>query len=269
MNTKLNEPVAVITGASSGIGLELAKIFARDGHRLVLIARSGDKLEHLADEIASSGAARPLVLVIDLEQRDAGDKIAAALAQHNLEPQFIVNNAGFGLNGEAVTQSRAEQFAMIDLNIRTVTDLSLRFALALERHRGGLLNVASVAGFVPGPQAAVYYATKAYVLSFTQALHQEWKARGIRVTALCPGPVPSGFQARAGVPRRALKGPSVVTADKVAEQGYRGLMAGQMMVVPGLVNKIVVFLSRILPRKTMLAAADERQRRRQAHRVIE
>ena len=256
------DPVAIITGASSGIGLELARIFARDGHRLVIVARSADKLEALADEIEKSGQPRPLVLAIDLERPDAGDRIDAALAQNNLEPQYVVNNAGFGLVGAAAPQPRSEQLAMIDLNIRTLTDLSLRWADSLERHRGGLLNVASVAGFVPGPQAAVYYASKAFVLSFTQALYQEWKARGIKVTALCPGPVPTGFQVRAGVPNRGLPGPAVVAADRVAEEGYRGLMAGHMLVVPGLVNKIIVFMSRILPRETLLAAADKRQKRR-------
>ena len=256
------DPVAIITGASSGIGLELAKIFARNGHRVVIIARSADKLETLADEIEKNGHPRPLVLAIDLEQPDAGERIDAALAQNNLEPQFVVNNAGFGLVGPAASQARSEQLAMIDLNVRTLTDLSLRWVDALERHRGGLLNVASVAGFVPGPQAAVYYASKAFVLSFTQALYQEWKGRGIRVTALCPGPVPTGFQARAGVPNRGLPGPAVITADRVADAGYRGLMAGQMLVVPGFVNKIIVFLSRVLPRETLLAAADKRQKRR-------
>ena len=256
------DPVAIITGASSGIGLELAKIFAANGHRVAIVARSADKLETLADEIEKSGRPRPLVLAIDLEQPDAGDRIDAALAQNNFEPQFVVNNAGFGLVGPAASQKRSEQLAMIDLNVRTLTDLSLRWVDALERHRGGLLNVASVAGFVPGPQAAVYYASKAFVLSFTQALYQEWKARGIRVTALCPGPVPTGFQARAGGDNRNLPGPAVVTADRVADAGYRGLMAGQMLVVPGLINKIIVFLSRVLPRETLLAAADKRQKRR-------
>ena len=256
------EPVAVITGASSGIGLELAKVFARNGHRVVLVARSGNKLEALANEIEAGGHARPVVLTVDLEQPDAGDRIDAALTERNLEPQYVVNNAGFGLVGAAASRSRSEQMAMIDLNVRALTDLSLRWVDALERQRGGLMNVASVAGFLPGPQSAVYYASKAFVLSFTQALYQEWKGRGIRVTALCPGPVPTGFQARAGVTHRGLPDPSVVTADKVAEAGYRGLMAGRMLVVPGVVNKIIVFLSRILPRKTMLAAADRRQQQR-------
>ena len=257
-----HQPVAIITGASSGIGLELATIFARNGHRVMIVARSAGKLDALASEIETSGHQRPLVLAIDLEKPDAGDRIDAVLTEHNLEPQFVVNNAGFGLVGAAASQPRAEQLAMIDLNIRTLTDLSLRWAASLERHRGGLMNVASVAGFVPGPQSAVYYASKAYVLSFTQALHQEWKARGIRVTALCPGPVPTGFQARAGVPSRGSQGLAVVSAGRVAQAGYRGLMAGQMLVVPGLVNKIIVFASRILPRKTMLAAADKRQKLR-------
>lgn len=255
-------PVAIITGASSGIGLELARIFARNGHRVAIVARSADKLEALAGEIEKEGRPRPLVLAIDLEKPDAGDRIDAALAEHNFEPQFVVNNAGFGLVGAAASQPRSEQFAMIDLNIRVLTDLSLRWADSLERHHGGLMNVASVAGFVPGPQSAVYYASKAFVLSFTQALYQEWKTRGIRVTVLCPGPVPTGFQARAGVPNRGLPGPAVVTADRVAQEGYRGLMAGRMLVVPGLVNKIIVFLSRVLPRETLLAASDKRQKRR-------
>lgn len=256
------DPVAVITGASSGIGLELAKIFARNGHRVVIVARRAERLEALADAIEKDGHLRPLVLAIDLEQPNAGDRIDAALTENNLEPQFVVNNAGFGLAGAVESQSRDELQAMIDLNIRTLMDLSLRWLEPMERHRGGLMNVASVAGFVPGPGSAVYYASKAFVVSFTQALHQEWKARRVRVTALCPGPVPTGFQARAGVPGRALPALAVVTADRVAEAGYRGLMAGRMLVVPGLANKIIVFMARILPRSMMLAAADKRQKHR-------
>lgn len=256
------DPVAIITGASSGIGYELARIFARNGHRLVIIARRADRLEALADTIAGDGHPRPLVLAIDLEQPDAGDRIDAALAQNNLEPQFVVNNAGFGLSGLAETHARDELLAMIDLNVRTLTDLSLRWLDPMTRHRGGLLNVASVAGFMPGPRSAVYYASKAFVLSFTQALHQEWKARGVRVTALCPGPVLTEFQARAGVPDRAIPKPALVSAERVAEAGYRGLMAGRMLVVPGFLNKLIVFISRIAPRRLMLEGADRRQKRR-------
>ena len=257
------EPVTLITGASSGIGLELAKVFARHGHRCVLIARRADRLAALADEIAGQSYPHPIILAVDLEAPDAGARIDEALTLQNVEPRFVVNNAGFGFAGPATAQSPDDRNAMIDLNIRATTDLSLRWVDALQRHRGGLMNVASVAGFVPGPNAALYYASKAFVLSFTQALHQEWKGRGIRVTALCPGPVATGFQARAGVPNRALPGVAVVTAARVAEAGYAGLMAGRMLVVPGLANKAIVLLSRLLPRGMMLAAADKRQKRRQ------
>src|SRR5690606_2268621 len=151
----------------------------------------------------------------------------------------------------------------IDLNIRTLTDFSLRWIEPLARRKGGILNVASVAGYLPGPGSAVYYASKAYVLSFTEALHRELKRKGVRVTALCPGPVPTEFQARAGLTDDERNGLLTVTADKVAEEGYRGLMAGRRLVVPGLFNKVVTFLPRLVPRSWVLQAVHARQRRRQ------
>src|SRR5580704_7035829 len=192
-------PVTVITGASAGIGVALARIFARNGHALALVARREDRLRQLADEIAATGLARPIVIVADLTQSDSAKTIGAALSAQGAETQFMVNNAGFGLVGIASSLGRDEQLAMIDLNVRVLTELSLAFVDSLERHHGGLLNVGSMAGFLPGPGMAVYYATKAYVLSFSEALHSELKSRGIRVTVLCPGPVPTEFAARAGV----------------------------------------------------------------------
>jgi short-subunit dehydrogenase len=256
------EPVVLITGASAGIGTELARVFARNGHRLAIIARRGEKLEKLADEIASAGRPRPLVLTFDLTLPDAGDRIDTALARENLEPQFVVNNAGFGLIGAAVARDRKEQLDMIELNVRTLTDFSLRWIDSLTRHRGGLLNVASVAGFIPGPGSAVYYATKAFVVSFSEALHQEWRERGVRVTALCPGPVPTEFQARAGVSEGMQPGLAALPASRVAEEGYRGLMAGRRLVVPGFINKLIVAVAPFLPRQLLLAAVDRRQRLR-------
>lgn len=256
------EPVALITGASSGIGAELARVFARNGHRLVLAARRTDRMEALADEIAAGSGPRPLVLTIDLVQPDAGEQIEAALARAGLETQFVVNNAGFGLAGPAASQPRARQLEMIDLNIRSLTDLSLRFSDALERNRGGLMNVASVAGFLPGPQHAIYYATKAYVVSFTEALHQEWRARSIRVTALCPGPVPTEFQAVAGTSEGMTATPMTTYADRVAAEGYRGLMAGKRLVVPGFLNKLVAYGIGLLPHGLLLPRVAERQRRK-------
>lgn len=255
-------PVTIITGASSGIGAELARIFARHGHDLVLVARRANLMTDLANEIEAAGGKRPRVLTIDLEQAGAGDAIDKALVEDGLEPQFVVNNAGFGLVGAVEVRDRPEQLSMIDLNIRTLTDFSLRWVEPMTRHRGGLLNVASVAGFLPGPGSAVYYASKAFVVSFTEALHQEWKSRGLRVTALCPGPVPTGFQARAGIAGRASPPLLEVSAAQVAEEGYRGLMAGRRRVVPGAFNKVIVTLSGIMPRRWVLAGVERHQRGR-------
>src|SRR6185437_3204029 len=166
-------PIAVITGASAGIGVALARVFARHGHALALVARREDRLHAMADEIAAAGGVRPLVIAADLQRPDAVQAVSDALAAHGLEPQYMVNNAGFGLVGAAASLDRAEQLAMIDLNVRTLAGLSLAFVDSLERHHGGILNVGSMAGFLPGPGMTVYYAAKAFVLSFSEALHSE------------------------------------------------------------------------------------------------
>lgn len=256
-------PVTVVTGASAGIGVALARVFARHGHELALVARRKDRLDALADEIAATGARRPVVIVADLSERSLAARIGEALRAQGAEPQYMVNNAGFGRVGSAQSHDRAEALAMIDLNVRALTELSLAFVDSVKRHRGGLLNVGSVAGFLPGPGMAVYYASKAYVLSFTEALHSELRARGVRVTVLCPGPVATEFATRAGVAReRRPAGAFSTSAEQVAEQGYRGLMRGRRLVVPGLANKIVVFIAPLVPRRLLLAMVDHRQARR-------
>jgi hypothetical protein len=254
--------VALITGASAGIGIELAKLFARNGHEVVLVARREDRLRALADEIAATGAPRPLVIAADLLQTGAAKRIGEALAAQGAEPQFVVNNAGFGLVGLAEKRDREEQLAIVDLNIRALTDFSLTFIDSMARHRGGLLNVGSMAGFLPGPGMAVYYASKAYVLSFTEALSAEFRLRGIRVCVLCPGPVPTEFAARAGVQAGNAPGLLTVSADRVAADGYRGLMAGRRVVVPGFINKIVARLIGLIPHGLLLAVVAARQSRR-------
>jgi len=258
-------PVTLITGASAGIGWALAEIFARHGHELVLVARRAPELARLADELAAAGAPRPTTLVVDLAQPGAGDRIAAELAARGLAPRHVINNAGFGLIGSAAELDRAEQLAMIDLNVRTLTDLSLSFIPSLVEHRGGILNVASVAGFLSGPGMAVYYATKAFVLSFSEALHYELAARGVRVTALCPGPVPTEFQARAGIERR----PSIMdrAVEEVAQAGYDGLMDGRRVVVPGWQNRFVSRIPRLLPRGLMLDLVGRSQSHRHRTRL--
>ncbi len=265
--------VVVITGASAGIGAALARVFAAHGHDLVLIARREAKLDALADEIAAAGHVRPLVLPVDLARPDAVSRITSQLAAHGLEPQYIVNNAGFGLVGEAAQLDRADQLAMIDLNIRVLTELSLAFIDTLSRLHGGILNVASVAGFLPGPAMAVYYATKAYVLSFSEALNYELKPHGVRVTALCPGPVPTEFQARAGLPDVSppngeglaqAVGSNALTrsAEEVAKAGYAGLVRGRRVVIPGFGNKVVVLAIRLLPRRLFLEVVARAQSKR-------
>jgi short-subunit dehydrogenase len=255
-------PVTVVTGASAGIGAALARTFARHGHELMLVARRAERLNALADELGGTGRPRPAVLALDLNEAGAAEKIGAALAARALEAQYIVNNAGFGLVGRAAELDRGEQLAMIDLNVRTLAELSLAFVPNIERHGGGILNVASVAGFLPGPNSAVYYAGKAFVLSFSEALHRELKPRGIRVTCLCPGPVATEFQARAGVPEASVAWPLAVPAERVAEAGYRGLMRGQRVVVPGLANRLVTRLAPRAPRGLLLKLVEGRQRRR-------
>jgi len=230
---------------------------------VALVARRVDRLTALAAELISAGKPAPIVIACDLEATDAGDKIAAALASAGCEVEYIVNNAGFGLFGAAIEIDRAEQLHIIDVNIRAMTDLSLRFADSLIKYRGGILNVGSIAGFLPGPGMAVYYASKAYVLSFTEALRQELAPRGVRVTVLCPGPVPTEFQARAGFRPHYNSAVLDVSAAEVAKQGYDGLMANKRAVLPGLGIKIVPFLLRLCPRGFIAAAVARFQLRKQ------
>jgi uncharacterized protein len=252
------EPVCLITGASTGIGAALAWQFAKGGHALVLTARRQAQLEALAGAIAAAGYAAPVVIGADLATHAGIDGLAAALNERGLEPAIVVNNAGFGLFGEAAELDRERQLAMIDLNARTLTELSLRWLPAIKRRKGGILNVASIAGYLPGPGMAVYHATKAYVLSFTEALHQELAGDGVRVCALCPGPVETEFFGRAGVPEDYFPAAFARRAEQVAREGYRGFMAGRRVVIPGTPNRIMPWLTRLLPRALVLAMAARR-----------
>lgn len=250
----MGAPITLITGASSGIGAALARVFAANGHRLVLTARRTSELAALANEIGAAGGSQPCVLALDLARDDAGETIDRYLTESGLEAAFVVNNAGFGLLGPAATLDRGSQLAMIDVNVRALTELSLRFLPSLERHQGGILNVASVAAFMPRARMAVYHATKAYILSFSEALHYEVKPKGIRVTVLCPGPVPTEFIQRAGM--KATHYPRVLyrSAPRVANDGYAGLMRGDRLIVPGFPNKVLAMLPRLLPRGLVLTA---------------
>ncbi|HMK90541.1 MAG TPA: SDR family oxidoreductase [Methylocystis sp.] len=248
-------PAVVVTGASEGIGAELARVFAAEGRETVLVARRRELLESLSAEIAAAGAPKPLVVALDLCAPDAAENLAQAVAAAGLSVETLVNNAGFGLLGPMLALDAAEQVAMVDLNVRALTALTLRFLPQIVAASGGVLNVASVASFAPGPNFAVYYASKAYVLSFSEALAQEMAPHGVKVSCLCPGPVLTGFQARAGLkfqgPAAAIT-PALLPAAEVARQGYAGLMGGRRVVVPGLLNRIVLALVRATPRAILL-----------------
>jgi uncharacterized protein len=247
------QPVCLISGASAGIGAALAHVFACHGHTVVLAARRKPQLDALVAAIAELGHARPHAIAVDLGAPDGTRQLAEILASQGLEPAYVINNAGFGLLGQAAELDRERQLAMIDLNVRALTDLSLRFIPSVKKHSGGILNVASTAAFIPGPGMAVYHATKSYVLSFTEALHYELAGEGVRVCALCPGPVPTEFLDRAGIPHDYFPEFLVRSASRVARDGYRGLVDKQSVVVPGKVNRIFTLLIKLVPRAWSLA----------------
>ena len=248
------ERVTLITGASAGIGMELARLFAATGHRVALTARRADRLNELAGEIVRAGGAEPIVIPCDLQQPGACDTIQSVLEQAGVELEYLVNNAGFGIFGHAIKRDRNDQLGMIAVNIQVLTDLTLRFSDQLIRNRGGILNLGSIAGFLPGPGMAVYYATKAYVLSFSEAMRHELAPHGVRVTVICPGPVLTEFQARAGFAPGVDSAILKVSAAQVAQLGYDGLMADKRAVLPGIGIKLVPFLLRFFPRSFVLAA---------------
>lgn len=246
------QPVCLITGASAGIGAALARQFANAGYDLVLVARRETELSALAESISQAGYSRPSVVCADLGTEEGLSRLAEELRANNMEPAILVNNAGFGVLGAAAELGPRMQLAMIDLNVRAMTDLTLRFLDSITRHRGGILNVASIAGFLPGPGMAVYHATKAYVVSLTEALHEELKAEGVNVCALCPGPVQTGFFDRGGIPHGYFPRFLTRSAERVAQEGYRGFMNGQRTIVPGTPNRLVTLLPRLFPRALVL-----------------
>ncbi|MBV1705055.1 MAG: SDR family oxidoreductase [Hyphomicrobiales bacterium] len=245
--------VALVTGASTGIGREIARELARRGERLALVARDKAKLDALAAELGTPGGAAPLVVPIDLLAPGAGAALEAALAAAGVEVATLVNNAGFGLQGAVVDLAVAEQLAVVDLNCRSLTEITLRLLPQVRRAKGRILNVASSAAYLPGPGMTVYYASKAYALSFSEGLSHELKADGVTVTALCPGPVPTEFQRRAGM-TKLLPAAMTLDAATVAKAGVDGLHAGKRVVVPGFAIKALVAISRLSPHAVALPA---------------
>jgi hypothetical protein len=256
-------PAIIVTGASAGIGRALAQEAAADGLPLVLVARSEEPLHALAAELAGRGVPAH-VLPLDLGAPSAGMTLEAFLAANGLHADVLVNNAGFGLLGEAAKLDRAEQLAMVDLNVKAATDLALRLLPGmLARGRGGILNVGSMAGFMPGPGMAVYYATKAYLRSFSEALWEESRRAGVTVSCLAPGPVETGFLARAGADRaRLFSSNRNMDAATCARIGWAGFKAGRRMIVPGLAARIALALVHVLPQRLNLHAVRRLQKAR-------
>ena len=255
---------ALVTGASMGIGVDLAECFAKDGYDLILAARSESELNSVATRLAATFGVAATAIPVDLGRLGAGHALASEIAARGLGVDVVVNNAGYGIAGAFNGTDEAAQLGMVDLNIRALVELThIYWPGMLTRRRGGVLNVASTAAFQPGPLMAVYFATKAYVLSFSEALAEELASRGVKVSVLCPGPVPSGFQERAnlhGSPM--LKSPAVLDAATVAAIGYEGLKSGKRVVIAGTLNKIGVQMLRLSPRNIVTKFARKIQEKK-------
>ena len=261
-----DKPTALITGASGGIGLELAKLFARDGYNLVLIARSYDKLKSIADEFEKTNSIQVKYCAKDLAISSTPDEIYELLKSEMMEIDVLVNNAGFGWRGEFSQMDLAEALEMIQVNITALTHLTrLLLPEMVKRKFGRILNVASTAAFQAGPMMAIYYATKAYVLSFSQALSEELRGAGVTVTALCPGPTATGFGKRAGYSTDKMSG-GILSRDvrSVALDGYKGLMKGKSLVVSGNLNWFGTQLVRFVPRSLAAKVVKVIQKKRGA-----
>jgi short-subunit dehydrogenase len=241
--------LAVVTGASGGLGLEFAKQLAAEGYNLVLIARSADKLEANASNLRTLYNVSVETIAADLSVVGAAENIFVRVPQCDV----LVNNAGFASNGrfDMLPEERIREEIVLD--VLTLTELTRKYLPGMRaRRRGRILNVASTAAFVPGPFMAVYYAAKAYVMSFSEAIAEEVRGSGVSVTCLCPGPTATGFQDRAGVQRTLLFRLGLADASSVAKAGIRGMMQGKTVVVPGIMNKLVAFSPRISPRRLLL-----------------
>ena len=260
-------PVALITGASSGIGYELAKLFVQDGYHVVLVARRTEALQHAAQRLKKTSAAAVTVLSRDLSQPKAPEEIVAELKRQNLCVSVLVNNAGFGLHGPFTRTDLATELEMIQVHITALTHLTkLLLPGFMQRGCGKILNVASAAAFLPGPLMAVYSATKAYVLLFSEALANELRGSGVSVTALCPGPTLTGFQERAGIGLARLMRGNLMSAAAVAQIGYHGLMRNKTVVIPGWSTRLGALALRLLPRNTAAQVARMIQESRVAGR---
>lgn len=240
--------IALITGASSGIGYELAKLFAGDKIDLVIVARSEVKLLEIKKEFEEKFTVNVYTVVADLSSNEGIQSVYEVVHSNNLIVNYLVNNAGFGGYGAFIERSLDKYREMVHLNILSLTELSYYYGKEMvKRGKGRILNVASMAGFQPDPNFAVYGATKSYVISLTEAIHKEFENFGVTVTVLSPGATASNFMERADMSNAKLYASGVMTSQDVAREGYHGMMKGKLHVIPGFKNKILGFLSGIMP----------------------
>ncbi len=247
---------ALVTGASAGLGEEFARLLAKDGHNPVLVARNGQRLQQLADELRQRYGVTPHVFPCDLSQPGAAQELYAALRQADLCIDILINNAGFGLNGKYYENPAEQEFALLQVNVVAVAQLTrLILPGMVARGLGRVLNIASTAAFQPGPGMAGYFASKAYVLSLSEALAEELKGTGVSVTALCPGPTETEFIDRAGMEESLLFKLAKQSAHKVASIGYQAMLKGEAVVVPGVHNWAVTQTVRLAPRSVARSLA--------------
>jgi short-subunit dehydrogenase len=255
-------PAVVVVGASRGIGRSIAKVAAGEGAAVVLLARSADGLAAAVAEVNAAGG-EGISFVLDLSASDAGVRLAAFLSDNGMFCDVLVNSAGYGLRGAATLLPIDDQLGIVDLNIRALTDLTLRFLPGMAgRGRGGVINLGSIAGFLPGPNMALYYASKGFVRSFSESLHQELRSTGVTVTCVAPGPVATEFLERSGAGSATLfKILPKLSADRVAEQAWRGFKSGRRLVIPGISAKITAVIATLLPTAVLLPLVGRLQRR--------
>ncbi len=264
VKTRKEKGIALVTGASSGIGRELVKVLARNGHDIVITARNADALEALAGVVEGKYGVKVTVIPLDLSEPGAPQTLLAGVRSQNIEIDILINNAGFGLGGPFAETDIDREIDMINLNVTALTHLTKIFlGPMLARRTGRIMNVASTAGFQPGPLMSVYYASKAYVISFSEAIAEELRDTGITVTTFCPGPTATNFAAEAGLENsRLFRMGGVARADGAAEFAYGAMMSGKRIAVPGLRNKIIAQSNRFAPRSLVTRIAKRVQENR-------
>jgi short-subunit dehydrogenase len=252
---------AIVTGATSGIGLALSALLASKGYALVLVARDERSLDEVAARLAAEHAVEVTVIAADLAGAGGAATVAERVASLRITPHVLVNNAGRGVYGPFLETPLESELEMIHLNVVALTELTKRLLPSMvARRRGMILNLASIASFIPGPLMAVYYATKAYVLSFGESLAHELEGTGVTITTLCPPPTRSGFQAIARMEAsRLVKGKALYSPDVIARAGYAGMIAGRRVVIPGFLNWLSVRLAPLVPRRRLAAYVARRQ----------